>query len=151
GLDRFRGLIEDQVATVAAERGEELRAEVREHVAAHRVAPAGTGAGPSGAARPGYAHWARTHLRPPQQPGFRAVVVQVPLGDFTTEQMRALATLARTFGNGTLRTTNDQNVVLPWVREAALPALHAGLEDVNLGNADVGTIADVVSCPGMDY
>ena len=40
---------------------------------------------------------------------------------------------------------------LPWIAEAALPAVHAALVDIGLGNADAGTIADVVSCPGMDY
>jgi sulfite reductase beta subunit-like hemoprotein len=65
--------------------------------------------------------------------------------------MRALARLARAHGNGTMRATNDQNVVLPFVPESALPALHAALVEVELGNPDVSTINDVVSCPGMDY
>src|SRR5215510_2737694 len=82
---------------------------------------------------------------------YRTPVVQLPLGDVTSDQMRALARLASEHGNGTLRTTNDQNIVLPWVPEAALSALHAGLVAIELGNPDVATINDVVSCPGMDY
>src|SRR5262249_62298516 len=58
---------------------------------------------------------------------------------------------ARRYGNGTLRTTDDQNVVVPWMAEAAMPAVHAALADVDLANPDVSTINDVVSCPGMDY
>src|SRR5262249_38043760 len=58
---------------------------------------------------------------------------------------------ARRYGNGTLRTTDDQNVVVPWVAQAAMPAVHAALADVDLANPDVSTINDVVSCPGMDY
>ncbi|HJQ85571.1 MAG TPA: nitrite/sulfite reductase, partial [Candidatus Binatia bacterium] len=96
-------------------------------------------------------HWARTNTRPQRQAGYRAALVQLPLGDLTTDQMRAVARLAREHGNGTLRTTNDQNLVLPWVPEAALPALHAALAAVELANPDVATIDDVVSCPGMDY
>src|SRR5439155_20069688 len=53
--------------------------------------------------------------------------------------------------NKTLRTTNDQNLVLPWVPDAALAALHAGLTEIELGSPDVASIDDVVSCPGMDY
>ena len=37
------------------------------------------------------------------------------------------------------------------IPEPALPAVHAALVDIGLGNADAGTIIDVVSCPGMDY
>src|SRR5262249_45171650 len=92
-----------------------------------------------------------TNTHPQRQPGFRAAVVQVPLGDVTSAQMRALGGLAATHGNGTLRTTNDQNLVLPWIPETALPALHAGLVQAELGGPDAGSINDVVSCPGMDY
>ena len=102
-------------------------------------------------ALPEFAHWYRTNTHPQRQPGYRVAVVQLPLGDVTTTQMRALAALAREHGNGTLRTTNDQNVVLPWIPEAALPALHAALVGIELGSPDVSTITDVVSCPGMDY
>ena len=151
GLDKFRAAVEAEVGRVAAERGDELRRDVREMVAAYRD-PAPPDARRSRAeARPEFAHWQRTNTRPQRQPGYRAVVVQLPLGDVTSAQMRALGRAAPTHGNGTLRTTNDQNLVMPWVPEAALPALHAELVALELGGADVGTVRDVVSCPGMDF
>jgi sulfite reductase beta subunit-like hemoprotein len=151
GLEKFRAAIAAEVERVAAERGAELRSEVAEAVAAHRVLPAADARQRGGEALPDFAHWKRTNTRPQKQPGYRAAVVLLPLGDFTSDQMRALARLARTHGNGTLRTTNDQNVVLPWIAEGALPAVHAGLVEIDLANPDVSTINDVVSCPGMDY
>jgi len=151
GLEKFRAAIEGEVERVAAERGTELRSEVAEAVAAHRVPRAAEARRTGGEALPDFAHWKRTNTRPQKQPGYRVAVVLLPLGDFTSEQMRALARLARTYGNGTLRTTNDQNVVLPWIAEGALPAVHAGLVAIDLANPDVSTINDVVSCPGMDY
>jgi len=54
-------------------------------------------------------------------------VVQIPLGDITAEQMRAVARLARVHATGRVRTTNDQKPRPQWIPEAALPALHAGL------------------------
>src|SRR5438876_241126 len=133
------------------ERGAELRAQVREAVAAYRVPPPPDARRPSAQPLPEFAHWRRTNTRAQKQPGYRAAVVQVPLGDITAEQMRAVARLARAHGNGTIRTTNDQNLVLQWIPEAALPALHAELVAIELGNPDVSSINDVVSCPGMDY
>jgi sulfite reductase beta subunit-like hemoprotein len=150
GLEKFRAAVDAEVERVAAERGDELRAEVREAVATYRV-PAPAPSAARAAEAPGFAHWARTNTRPQRQAGYRGVVVQLPLGDVTAEQMRALARLARTYGNGTLRATNDQNLVLPWIADAALPALHAGLAAIELDGPDVGSINDVVSCPGMDY
>jgi len=151
GLDGFRKLVEDEVGRVDAERGDELRTDLREHVAEHPELPVGATPPPAAASLAGFDEWRRTNVRPQRQAGHYAVVVQVPLGDVTSQQMRAIASLVRSHGNGTLRTTNDQNLVLPSVRDAALPGVHAALVEMGLGNADAGTLVDVVSCPGMDY
>ena len=44
----------------------------------------------------------------------------------------------------------EQNIVLRWVSEADLPALHAELRAIGLGEPGAGTIVDVTSCPGTD-
>jgi sulfite reductase beta subunit-like hemoprotein len=151
GAERFRATVEAEVARVAAERGAELRREVQHWVEGYRVPAAAGSAAPTAAPRATFAAWKRTNVRPQRQAGFTSVVVQLPLGDVTVEEMRRLAALVRRYGNGTLRATNDQNFVLPFIAEPALAAVHGELEDLGLGNADAGTIADVVSCPGMDY
>jgi len=151
GLEKFRAAVEGEAERVAAERGAELRRQVREAVAAYRVPPPPDARRPPAQPLPEFAHWQRTNTRAQKQPGYRAVVVQVPLGDITADQMRAVARLAREHGNGTIRTTNDQNLVFQWIPEAALPALHAELVAIELANPDVSSINDVVSCPGMDY
>jgi len=151
GLERFRQMVADEVARVTAERGAELRREVQEAVDLHRDPPPVKTPPAGGQAAPGFAVWKATNTHPQGQAGYRAAVVQLPLGDLTTDQMRVLARLAREFGNGSLRATDDQNVVLPWIAESSLPALHATLVASELGNPDVSTINDVVSCPGMDY
>ena len=151
GLERFRTAIEGEVERVNGERGAELRAQVDEALAAYRPPRAPDARRAAVTPLPEFAHWFRTNTRAQRQPGYRAAVVKLPLGDIGTDQMRAVARLAREHGNGTLRTTNDQNLVLPWVPEAALAALHTGLTQIELGGADVASIDDVVSCPGMDY
>jgi sulfite reductase beta subunit-like hemoprotein len=150
GIERFRQAVRDEVATVEAERGAELRAEVREALELHRE-PAPAAPAARAPAKPGFDRWVATNTRPQRQAGHRTVLVQLPLGDVTSDQMRALAEIARQYGNGTLRATDDQNVVLPWVAEASVPAVHAALVAADLANPDVSTINDVVSCPGMDY
>ena len=49
-----------------------------------------------------------------------------------------------------MRSTVEQNIVLRWVSEADLPALHAALAAVGLAEAGAGTILDITSCPGTD-
>jgi sulfite reductase beta subunit-like hemoprotein len=97
---------------------------------------------------PGYAEWAADSVRPQKQSGFSAVVIRLILGDITSAQLRALATIAQQYGEGEVRMTNEQNIVLRWVPDARLPSLHRELARIGLAKAGANTLADVTSCPG---
>jgi sulfite reductase beta subunit-like hemoprotein len=97
---------------------------------------------------PGYEQWRRTNVRPQKQDGYFAAYVTVPTGDLYPEHLRGLAAIARRHNGGLLRTTITQNLVLRWLREEQLPALHRDLFEIGLGNAGARTLTDVVSCPG---
>ncbi len=97
---------------------------------------------------PGYEAWAADSVRPQKQAGFSSVTIRLVLGDVTATQLRALAPLAVQYGEGELRTTNEQNLVLRWVADARLPALHRQLERLDLARPGARTLADVTSCPG---
>ena len=99
-------------------------------------------------AEPGYEAWAAHNVRPQKQAGFASVVIRLILGDITAAQLRALAPLVVQFGEGELRTTNEQNLVLRYVPVARLPALHRELARIGLALKDANTLADVTSCPG---
>jgi sulfite reductase beta subunit-like hemoprotein len=64
--------------------------------------------------------------------------------------MRGLGTLLDRFGNGTVRFTIDQNIVVPWVDRRSLPALFAALEPLGLARLDIHTAKDATSCPGAE-
>lgn len=97
---------------------------------------------------PGYDAWAAHNVHPQKQAGFSAVVIRLILGDITAAQLRALAPIIVQFGEGELRTTNEQNLLLRHVPNARLPALHRELARIGLALQDANTLADVVSCPG---
>src|SRR5689334_6717895 len=59
-----------------------------------------------------------SNVRAQKQAGFSAVMVTVPLGDLTSEQLEVLADLSAAYGDGTVRVTVDQNVLLRWVPDA---------------------------------
>lgn len=151
GLDRFRATVEAEVQRVEAAHGASLRNEVRAMVADYRLPAPAAPPATRAAEAAGFGRWVRTNTRAERSPGHRSAVIQLPLGDITSEQMRVVADLARRCGNGTVRCTNDQNIVLPCVSEAALPGVHATLAAAGLANPDAGSVHDVVSCPGMDY
>jgi sulfite reductase beta subunit-like hemoprotein len=98
----------------------------------------------------GYGPWARTNVRGQRQEGYAAVTVTLPLGDVTGAQLRILADLALAFGDGTVRTTHDQDLLLRWVTTQDVSELYRRLAAAGLGLPGAGTAADVTSCPGAE-
>lgn len=93
--------------------------------------------------------------------GYRAAVISlkagvvgdtyVPAGDITDQQMFALADLADEYSLGEIRATHHQNLVLSDVKITDLYALWQKLVDLNLARANIGTLTDMIVCPGFDY
>jgi sulfite reductase (ferredoxin) len=109
--------------------------------------PSELGAG----ARPeGFEAWAKTNVLPQSQSGYSTAKVNLPLGDFSPQQGRAVASMMRKYTGDSLRTTVDQNLMFRWVSNADLPALYADLSAVGLAEAGADTITDITSCPGTD-
>jgi sulfite reductase (NADPH) hemoprotein beta-component len=96
------------------------------------------------------ARWRRSNVRPQRQPDHSIVTVTLPLGDVSGAHLRALASLAESYGDGTLRTTHGQDVTIRWVRNEDVGALYAALAAIELHRGDVDTLADVTSCPGAE-
>ena len=105
---------------------------------------------------PVFRAWADTNLHPHRDADHAIVTIslkahgQTP-GDATAQQMRAMADLAHRFGYDELRISHEQNVILPHVHRADLPALHAELRAHGLATANIGLLSDIIACPGMDY
>ncbi len=97
-----------------------------------------------------FLRWQETNVRPQRQKGFVQVVVTVPLGDLTSEQMRILGELSEAYADGSSRVTVDQDVVFRWVPIDQVKELYRRLSAASLGLAEAGTVADVTSCPGAE-
>ncbi|MEM1161262.1 MAG: nitrite/sulfite reductase [Pseudomonadota bacterium] len=105
---------------------------------------------------PGFRSWSDTNLSAHRAPGYRIVTISIKAigeapGDATANQMRVMADLAERYSHDELRISHEQNVVLPHVKLADLPAVYAALKEAGLGTANVGLISDIIACPGMDY
>jgi sulfite reductase beta subunit-like hemoprotein len=85
-----------------------------------------------------------------EEEGHVAVYVRLLLGDITSAQMRELGRIATEFGDGTVRLTIDQNILVPWVHKRSVPALFARLAAIDLARLDLHTARDVTSCQGAD-
>lgn len=129
----------------------ELPAGVRPATTTHAFDP--HRAGPAPAA---FLRWMERNVHPHRVPGYRAVTLslkrpgQAP-GDVTADQMDAAATLADRYSLGELRVSHDQNLVLPWVREADLFSVWHAARDASFATPNIGLLTDMIACPGGDF
>ena len=108
------------------------------------------------AADPIFRSWSDTNLNAHRHPDYAIATISLKKhgatpGDASSEQMRLIADLAERFGQGDIRISHEQNVVLPHIHKADLPALYAALREADLGTANLGLISDIIACPGLDY
>ncbi|MBS0388887.1 MAG: nitrite/sulfite reductase [Proteobacteria bacterium] len=104
----------------------------------------------------GFAAWYRHNTRAHKVSGYRVVFISLKKhgeapGDMTARQMDALADLADHYSFGEVRVTHDQNLVLADVPQRELRTLHAALAPLGLATPNIGTLTDMICCPGLDF
>jgi ferredoxin-nitrite reductase len=88
---------------------------------------------------------------PQKQPGLNYVGLHVPVGRLMADDLFELARLAEVYGNGELRLTVEQNVIIPNVPDSRLPIL---LEEPLLERFSINPSAlnrALVSCTGAQF
>jgi sulfite reductase (ferredoxin) len=148
GMDEFRRLVLAERAIIPAE--EQWTSYLDDlHITDERPSRAGEALGLN-IFPDGFTTWQESNVLPQVQAGYAVATVALPLGDLTSQQMRALADIARHYNGGHTRTTVDQNIVLRWISQADLPALYTDLKAVGLAEAGAATLTDITACPGTD-
>ncbi|KUJ84653.1 sulfite reductase [Microbulbifer flavimaris] len=103
-----------------------------------------------------FARWLERNTFRHRVPGYRAVKLStkptgVPPGDVTDRQLEAIADLADEFSFGEARITHDQNAVLADVEQGNLKALWQAARKHGFATPNIGTLTDMICCPGGDY
>ena len=102
-----------------------------------------------------FAAWVQRNVAEHKIPGYRNVFVALKAlgavpGDISAACMDALADLADRYSFGQIRSTYQQNLLLADVCQADVYALWQALRDLQLAAPVIGTLADIISCPGLD-
>ena len=108
------------------------------------------------AAEPAFARFVRNNLKAHKLPGYAIVDVSLKgvgetPGDITADQMDVVADLAERFGQGEIRSTHEQNLVLPHIRLADVHEVWKALDTARLATPNINLISDIIACPGLDY
>jgi sulfite reductase (ferredoxin) len=148
GIEEFRRLVMEEAATMPADPSWR---EYFDEIPKYEEKPAWEGVQLNGVRRPeGFDAWAATNIYPQRQNGYIVATVTCPLGDLSSDQMRALADIAERYAGGQSRTTVEQNLVLRWVAHSKAVDLFNDLKAIGLAQPGAGTIVDVTACPGTD-
>ena len=115
----------------------------------HPLLTAGKPAGSE--ARSGHTRFDHIGIHPQKEPGMNYVGLVAPAGRMTAGQMLEAARLADTYGNGEIRLTIEQNLIIPNVPGDLLPALEQEplLREFRPDPSPV--MRRLVSCTGTDY
>jgi sulfite reductase (NADPH) hemoprotein beta-component len=100
--------------------------------------------------------WYRYNTTAHKVPGYRAVYISLkppdaPPGDITDNQMELVADLADRLSFGEIRVTHTQNLLLADVEQERTFELWQELQRAGLATPNIGTLTDMICCPGLDF
>jgi len=103
-----------------------------------------------------FATWIKHNTTDHKIPGYRAAFVSLkapasPPGDMSDAQLDAVADLADRYSFGEIRSTHRQNLILADVKQADLFELWQKLDALQLATPNIGTVTDMICCPGLDF
>jgi ferredoxin-nitrite reductase len=100
------------------------------------------------APRPPVDRAAHIGVHPQRQNGLNWIGVALTVGKMTAEQMRGLAAIARDFGDGDIRLTVWQNLLISGVPDGRIEAVKGAIETLGLGWKASSLRAGLVACTG---
>lgn len=104
-----------------------------------------------------FANWVEKNTHEHKNASYSSVVISTkpgphnPPGDVTAIQMNTIADISEQFGDGEVRVTHEQNLVLPSIQKRHLYDVWAVLKQAGLGESNIGLLTDMITCPGGDY
>jgi sulfite reductase (NADPH) hemoprotein beta-component len=163
GIDEFRRLVDEEWAQIQASPLLAVPDAEIERIAAYFADPAWEKLTDEVALltrqdsdQPAFAAWRRANVVAHRQPGYAIVNLSLKAasmapGDLTADQMDAVAELADRYSLGELRVSHRQNLVFTDVRQKDLVAVWQALDALGLASPNIGTLTDIIACPGLDF
>jgi len=125
GFDKFLTAVEDKL-------GRKLL-----RVSSEAIAP-----------RPAYDRFAHIGVHPQKQAGLNWIGVALKLGHLSPDQIRGLSKLAADFGDGDIRLTVWQNLLISGVADTDVATVTAAIEALGLSTTTSALRAGLIACTG---
>lgn len=103
-----------------------------------------------------FRRWYQYNTRKHKVPGYRAAFLSLkaptrPPGDITASELERVADLADRYSLGEVRSTHDQNLLFAHLQQSDLFAVWQELKAIGLATPNIGTLTDMICCPGGDF
>ncbi|ABD81273.1 nitrite/sulfite reductase [Saccharophagus degradans] len=103
-----------------------------------------------------FSNWLARNVTAHKVDGYKAVTLSlkptgIAPGDVTDKQLEIIADLADKYSFGELRATHEQNIVLADVKVSELFNLWQEAKAAGFATANIGTLTDIICCPGGDF
>lgn len=161
GLEKFKTMVEDEWLRIRDNM--ELSDETIQSIKAHFTPPDydksasdDTGFAQQVSENSAFAKWVKYNTVDHKIPGYRAAFISLkapdsPPGDITADQLDAVAELCDKYSFGEIRSTHRQNLLLADVKQGDLFELWRQLDALKLATPNIGTVTDMICCPGLDF
>jgi len=100
------------------------------------------------APRPAFDRFAHIGAQRQKQDGYFWIGIVLPVGKLTADQMRGIAKVAHDYGDGDIRLTVWQNLLISGVPQARLAKAEAAIAAVSLSTKATSIRAGLVACTG---
>ncbi|OAI17411.1 sulfite reductase [Methylomonas koyamae] len=161
GLEKFKALVEQEWERIrdSMPLSEQRIAEMKAHFAPPAYEAAANDAPDFAkqlADNADFAKWVKYNTVEHKISGYQGVYISLkapdsPPGDITAEQLEAVADLADQYSFGEVRSSHRQNLVLADVKQTDLFAVWQKLDANKLATPNIGTVTDIICCPGLDF
>lgn len=163
GPDEFRRLVDEEWAVIRHSPLLEVPAAEVQRITAYFADPAwetlpdaSDALARQRAANPAFDAWYTANVVEHRTAGYAIVNLSLKApgiapGDLTADQMDRVADLADRFSLGEIRVSHRQNLVFPDVRQDHLQELWQALQGISLATPNIGTLTDIIACPGLDF
>src|SRR5579871_6552401 len=155
GIAWLREQIDKEFANILENGGIPWPERVPEGFGAYQSNPQPLGQGallpvsqPHATGDPAYDRWLETNVVEQRQLGYASIIVRVDQGNLQAEQLRGIARVAADAGDGLVRVSIDQNLLLAFIPLGRLRGLYRALDELGLADSGAGRIEDVTTCPG---
>jgi len=102
----------------------------------------------SNSPRPSDDRLAHIGVHAQKQPGLNYIGIALPVGRIASDQMRSLADIAEQYGDGDLRLTVWQNLLIPNIPDAAIEEVKQQIEHIGLHWQATNIRAGLIACTG---